>query len=58
MTLNEYPPIDLKEFYMFLRSKGLNENGAREIIKRLEEKRADREDHGLIKRFLEAGATN
>lgn len=58
MTLNDYPPMNTKAFYTFLRSQGLNENGAKEIIKRMKERRTDREDQYLIKRFQEVGAAN
>lgn len=43
----------MQDFYEYLRSIGLSEVGAQEVIARLEEHRADREDLSLYKRYQE-----
>ena len=57
MPTNESQLISLEEFYMFLRSKGLNENGAKEVINRFNENRPDREDLSLYKQFAPVAVT-
>lgn len=39
------------EFYNFLRSVGYNDNGAKEVIARIEEGRADRTDMRYLEEF-------
>lgn len=43
--------VEKENFEMWLKDKGFRENGIREIIRRIEENRADIDDISLLQRF-------
>lgn len=51
MNILGYEPKEREQYFNYLLSIGFNENGANEIIKRLENNRPDREDKAIYRRY-------
>lgn len=51
MNMFGYEPKDREQFYSYLRESGLNENGANEVIERLENDRPHQDDINMFRRW-------